>query len=999
MHIIRRKTLAFFILVLFLTLLMGGCVKSDKDKYDDALKLLQEGKLTEASAIFTELDKYQDSQQYIKFIKARQWLESGDFEAAFQTLTSLGDFREAQVLLEEHYQQGLTWMQENSLDKAITRFENLRDYSESTDYLTYARAKQALETDKDYWAGFTVLKRQANFSPADALLTGYYEQAIDMLNGKNLQDALPIFTALEDYKDSRDYLAYGEALDALNQGNFAYAFSKLEQLGEFNKANALLEDHYQKAIVAFEKNDFRSAFPLFEALDDYKESARYVTYIQAKESLTAGELKNAFDKLSSLGDFLDAKSLLEEHYQEAIQALESGNNSVAETIFSALDDYQLSSSYLSLTAAIEELSNKNYRSAVWQLKELGAFKPAKDLLEKTYQEAISLAEKKSYGIAKDIFKALDYQESSQYLDLLPALQYLDDQNYAKAVPILLKLERFAPAAHQLALCHEEANAMLTAEDYGRAYARFTLLEKYQDSEKYAAYARARQALEARMYAKGHALLASLGDFLNAGELTNKYAPLSEVAYRFAQQGNMAFFLDIHGKYGVMNPDNQILLPAVYSEVGPFREGMARVVTEEYDLFDALVSRKHGFVNLEGQLIVPPRYDWAADFDQGLSKVFLGSIAGSQHEPKKGSFGYINLSGIEIIPIEWQDISTFSEDIAIIEKSGNKGYIHKNGRVIVEPGSLGGVHLYPFQEGLAAFAYFAISGGGYVNTNGEIAFKGTPGSPFKEGFATTPIGYPFYYRNRQGQHAFGEKQWSDVYDFNGGIARVYDDPKYGFINTQGEYISQPYWDKAQDFSEGFAWVKREGKWAFINTKGELISKQTWANAMPFKNGVAWVQDFNKLWGLLDPQDTIIAPAQWDDISPFKQGRARVWSRNSGYGFVNQEGNLVTSPQWYNAESFENGFAAVGIKGPGYSSTLWGYIDLSGQLIVNTIWDNAKPFMDDVAWVMTEIPYRDDLPGGRDISGYINQQGAMVSFDLPGQMITDGILTYLFLDEMN
>ena len=61
-------------------------------------------------------------------------------------------------------------------------------------------------------------------------------------------------------------------------------------------------------------------------------------------------------------------------------------------------------------------------------------------------------------------------------------------------------------------------------------------------------------------------------------------------------------------------------------------------------------------------------------------------------------------------------------------------------------------------------------------------------------------------------------FDDVSICKEGLAAVYKDGKWGYINTKGEQIVECKFDDAYYFNEGFARVKKDGKWGYINTKG-------------------------------------------------------------------------------------------------------------------------------------------------------------------------------------
>ena len=59
-------------------------------------------------------------------------------------------------------------------------------------------------------------------------------------------------------------------------------------------------------------------------------------------------------------------------------------------------------------------------------------------------------------------------------------------------------------------------------------------------------------------------------------------------------------------------------------------------------------------------------------------------------------------------------------------------------------------------------------------------------------------------------------------FIDGLALVYYNNHFGFIDILGHFIIEPTFTNAHEFSDGVAQVEIDGKWGLINTKGEKIA---------------------------------------------------------------------------------------------------------------------------------------------------------------------------------
>ena len=67
------------------------------------------------------------------------------------------------------------------------------------------------------------------------------------------------------------------------------------------------------------------------------------------------------------------------------------------------------------------------------------------------------------------------------------------------------------------------------------------------------------------------------------------------------------------------------------------------------------------------------------------------------------------------------------------------------------------------------------------------------------------------------------KYGEVNDFRNGLAQVWIDGKWGFIDKNGKEIVKPKYDAASDFSEGIAPVSLGDNWYIINKKGKVLRK--------------------------------------------------------------------------------------------------------------------------------------------------------------------------------
>ena len=200
---------------------------------------------------------------------------------------------------------------------------------------------------------------------------------------------------------------------------------------------------------------------------------------------------------------------------------------------------------------------------------------------------------------------------------------------------------------------------------------------------------------------------------------------------------------------------------------------------------------------------------------------------------------------------YNDISDFSDGLAVVELNDKCGYIDKTGREVIP---LKYDWANDFSEGLADVQ---LNGKwGYIDKTGREAI------PFKYDFA---------------------------YNFSEGLARVQLNDKYGYIDTTGREVIPLKYDDANCFSEGLSRVKLNGKYGFIDKTGrEVIPfKYDWAD--DFSDGLAVVK-LNGKYGCIDKTGRVVIPCKYDSIVDFKDGFIQV-KLNGKWDYINKHKN------WY------------------------------------------------------------------------------------------------------
>ena len=186
------------------------------------------------------------------------------------------------------------------------------------------------------------------------------------------------------------------------------------------------------------------------------------------------------------------------------------------------------------------------------------------------------------------------------------------------------------------------------------------------------------------------------------------------------------------------------------------------------------------------------------------------------------------------------------------------------------------------------------------------------------------------------------RFADAGQFSEGLApvsvKIEDDIKWGYINHDGEWVIKPQFGKARSFSDGLAAVlewtdsamireysgcflveeryDRIGKWGFINTEGEFVLPITYRHAYDFHDGIAsvWTDSGDVL---IDHNGTwLFSPSKFNWIGEYSEGKAPATLSFflGGYthddvGYIDKDGEWVIAPRFATGGPFRSNRAII------------------------------------------------------------------------------------------
>lgn len=162
----------------------------------------------------------------------------------------------------------------------------------------------------------------------------------------------------------------------------------------------------------------------------------------------------------------------------------------------------------------------------------------------------------------------------------------------------------------------------------------------------------------------------------------------------------------NGRWGYADRSGKVIIAAQFDAARPFAGGLAQVglVDEELPELRGRPNLKWGYIDERGRVLVELRYAVLRKFSENLAAAALldakrpeRPFAGRGFERRNLTWGYVDRSGREVIPLQFLDAGDFSEGLAQVSVANigsgesslcgtrsNYGYIDKTGAFIIKP---------------------------------------------------------------------------------------------------------------------------------------------------------------------------------------------------------------------------------------------------------------------------------------------------------------------------
>ena len=411
------------------------------------------------------------------------------------------------------------------------------------------------------------------------------------------------------------------------------------------------------------------------------------------------------------------------------------------------------------------------------------------------------------------------------------------------------------------------------------------------------------------------------------------------------------------KWGVINSSGEIIIEPSNGEMVEIPNKAKPVFISTYDVSSADGTYKTKALNQNNQQVFT-NYDnvfTLQNFDDSKNLWYEENILKVQ---KDGKYGLIDLDGKEVLPCEYDSITTLKgvKNSIIINKNNQVGLVNSNGKVVVP---VGYTEIQAIQDNCK---------NGYIVKNAESKY----GVINPDGTAVLECKYDNiknikddknYVVNENGTWKvlaengaiYLEGRVENAKDMNNGNVILNENGKFGITNLQIESrVPAEYDDLSFLFDDKYV-AKKDGKFGIININNEILVDYKYSNIV-YDGSTEYVKaqlsdntyDYMTKELLLkftaEEETTLpngfIAIKNGSDIKYYNYKLEEktnkdvytantlfVFKENGKYGYKDKDGKVVVEAKYDDATE-QNDYGYVAVKKDGK----WGAIDQEGHVVI-------------------------------------------------------------------
>lgn len=222
-------------------------------------------------------------------------------------------------------------------------------------------------------------------------------------------------------------------------------------------------------------------------------------------------------------------------------------------------------------------------------------------------------------------------------------------------------------------------------------------------------------------------------------------------------------------------------------------------------------------------------------------------------------------------------------------------------------------------------------------------------------------------NKEGKEIIA-LQYTEAHDFSGDRALVKKNGKYGWIDREGKTVIPFEYEWAQNFYGKWAKVKKDGKMIFIDYEGNPKLPDVYDGVGYYSEGVAWARKDDK-WGFIDSAGMVVIPLQYKKVGNFQKGRAWVWREDGKWGHIDHDGNVTTPIIYDQVNDFSSQYTGDSLFSSAKLNNKYGKLGINGNLAIPCEYIGIDHFSHGLAKVKKETPEGNKF-------GYVDYSGKEV-----------------------
>ncbi len=445
---------------------------------------------------------------------------------------------------------------------------------------------------------------------------------------------------------------------------------------------------------------------------------------------------------------------------------------------------------------------------------------------------------------------------------------------------------------------------------------------------------------------------------------------ANLSYPKVQASNESMFgFEQGGKIGYLDKNANVVIPAIYSydsatssqSIPYFYKGYVKVVK----------NKKCGLIDKTGKEIIPIEYENITPYTQfGNFVLVTKTIAG------KKNYGVLTIQNKELVPIEFEDIK-FDTNMLSVKQNGKWGLINKAGK-----------QLLPCEYNYLNYSatdkvLIATKGSQYgvIDINGQWLFEKSA-SVFtlvscKFGMLLCKVNNKYGYLDLKGNEVI-ITQYDFAYDFeNNGLAKVHNKVPgnytnlYGYIDKKGNEIIPVKHEIIGSFINGLVYVKdpSSNRYGYMEKTGKWILKPVYLEATSFdESGGAWVKTTDNKYQYINKAGKELGTL--NDKGEYRafgmDGYTVIENTEYPYVVIDKTGKQIKKiDDCDGIYLFSEGIAGYKSK----ANSKYGFVDTEGNKIIPNEYDGFAGFSEGIAKVDKKVD-------GKNKSGYIDAKGNII-----------------------